>query len=88
MVPRHRSSRIPRRRIYDLRHTFASNALAAGVTSSVLAHYFGSSELMIDRTYSHLVAGSDDFLRDRLNAWTAEQTSGFGQDLATRDENR
>lgn len=74
MVPPIEAAGIPRRRIYDLRHTFASNALAAGVTSSVLAHYFGSSELMIDRTYSHLVRGSDDFLRDRLNAWTAEQT--------------
>ena len=65
-------------RIYDLRHTFASNALAAGITSSVLAHYFGSSERMIDRVYSHLVQGSDAQVRDLLNAYGRAKAEGSG----------
>ena len=75
------------RRIYDLRHTFAaSNALAAGVPSSVLARYFGSSERMIDRAYSHLVRGSDDHMRAQLNAFAAQESERLGQEGATGSE--
>jgi hypothetical protein len=38
-----------RARIYDLRSTFASNALAAGVTVFELARLMGSSVRMIER---------------------------------------
>jgi integrase len=38
-------------RIYDLRSTFASNALAAGVTVFELAHVMGTSVRMIERHY-------------------------------------
>jgi integrase len=70
---------ITRRGPYALRHTFASNALAAGITSSVLAHYFGASERMIDRTYSHLVSGSDTMIRDLLNAYAARATTAAAE---------
>ena len=50
---------IPHRRIYDLRHTFASHGLAAGISIFELARYMGTSVRMIDRTYGHLVRGSD-----------------------------
>jgi integrase len=40
---------------YVLRHTFASNALAAGVGTFELARYMGTSVEMIERTYGHLV---------------------------------
>lgn len=73
---------VARRGPYALRHTFASNALHAGIPSSVLAHVFGASERMIDRTYSHLVAGSDEMIRDRLNAYSAR----MGQDRATDEQ--
>jgi hypothetical protein len=36
-------------RIYDLRSTFASNALAAGVTVFELARVMGTSVAMIER---------------------------------------
>jgi uncharacterized protein YndB with AHSA1/START domain len=58
---RHRSSTpslaaagIKHRRIYDLRHTYATWSLAAGVDIFTLARRMGTSVKMIDRTYGHL----------------------------------
>lgn len=56
---------------YVLRHTFASNALAAGVGTFELARYMGTSVEMIERTYGHLVSGADDAFRSRLDAFAA-----------------
>ena len=44
----------PVRRIYDLRHTFATVALRAGISTFELSRYMGTSLLMIDRHYGHL----------------------------------
>jgi len=44
----------PLRRIYDLRHTFATFALRAGVSTFDLSRYMGTSLAMIDRHYGHL----------------------------------
>ena len=44
----------PIRRIYDLRHTFATFALRAGVSTYDLSRYMGASLTMIDRHYGHL----------------------------------
>jgi integrase len=44
----------PPRRIYDLRHTFATFALRAGVSTFDLSRYMGTSLAMIDRHYGHL----------------------------------
>jgi integrase len=44
----------PRRRIYDLRHTFATFALRAGISTVDLSRYMGASLTMIDRHYGHL----------------------------------
>jgi integrase len=65
-----RSSRagIARRGPYCLRHTFATEALAAGVSIFELARLMGTSVAMIDRTYGHLVQGSEDAIRARLDA--------------------
>jgi integrase len=52
-----------------LRHTFASNALAAGVGTFELARYMGTSVEMIERTYGHLVTGADDAFRSRLDSY-------------------
>ena len=58
---------------YVLRHTFASNALAAGVGTFELARVMGTSLEMIERTYGHLVRGADDAFRSRLEAFAAER---------------
>jgi integrase len=46
----------PLRRIYDLRHTFATFALRAGISTFDLSRYMGASLKMIDRHYGHLAA--------------------------------
>jgi integrase len=44
----------PRRPVYDLRHTFATFALRAGISTFDLSRYMGTSLAMIDRHYGHL----------------------------------
>jgi integrase len=51
---------LPSRRIYDLRHSFATWALDAGLSIFELARYTGTSVEMIDRTYGHLAQGAED----------------------------
>jgi hypothetical protein len=45
-------------RIYDLRSTFASNALAASVSVFELARIMGTSVAMIERSYGTLIEGA------------------------------
>ena len=53
---------------YALRHTFATEALAGGVSTFELARLMGTSLAMIDRTYGHLARDSEDSIRARLDA--------------------
>lgn len=55
-------------RLYDLRSTFASNALAAGITVYELARITGTSVGMIERHYGALLDGSRGSLLERLEA--------------------
>jgi integrase len=59
---------VPPRRIYDLRSTFASNALAAGVSVFELARIMGTSVRMIERHYGMLLQGSGEAIRGKLDA--------------------
>jgi integrase len=59
-------------RIYDLRSTFASNALAAGVTLFELARIMGTSVRMIERSYGTLLGGAHAGIAGRLDALEAE----------------
>ena len=59
---------IKRRGPYHLRHTFATEALAAGVSIFQLARLMGASVKMIDRTYGHLAHDSEAQLRHLLDA--------------------
>jgi integrase len=61
----------PFRRIYDLRHTFATFALRAGISTFELSRYMGASLTMIDRHYGHLARdGREHAIRllDDLNS--------------------
>lgn len=62
---------LSRRGPYALRHTFATNALAAGLGTFELARYMGTSVEMIERTYGHLAQGSEDYARARLDAYAS-----------------
>jgi hypothetical protein len=55
-------------RIYALRSTFASDALAAGVTVFELARIMGTSIEMIENHYGALLQGSGAGIAARLNA--------------------
>jgi integrase len=59
---------IDRRGPYHLRHTFATEALAAGISTFELARLMGTSIAMIDRTYGHLARDSEEAIRARLDA--------------------
>jgi integrase len=61
----------PVRRVYDLRHTFATFALRAGISTFDLSRYMGASLTMIDRHYGHLARDGREHaikLLDALNA--------------------
>jgi integrase len=59
-------------RIYDLRSTFASNALAAGVTLFELARIMGTSVRMIERSYGALLGGAHAGIVWRLDLLETE----------------
>lgn len=69
----------PPRRIYDMRHTYATFSLAAGVSLFTLARRMGTSIEMIDRTYGHLAPDADDVELALLNT--------YDQRAATRASN-
>lgn len=74
---------IPRpARIYDLRSTFASNALAAGISVFELAKIMGTSVEMIERAYGALLDGAGAGIASRL----ASFENRSGQDWATETE--
>lgn len=58
-------------RVYDLRSTFASNALAAGVSVFELARIMGTSVEMIERAYGALLQGAATGIAARLSAMEA-----------------
>jgi integrase len=53
---------------YHLRHTFATEALAAGVSIFQLARLMGASMKTIDRHYGHLAHDGEDAIRVLLDA--------------------
>jgi integrase len=80
----------PFRRIYDLRHTFATFALRAGISTFELSRYMGASLTMIDRHYGHLARdGREHAIRllDDLNA-PAVDVRGRPVDAETRARRR
>jgi integrase len=60
-------------RIYDLRSTFASNALAAGISVFELARIMGTSVAMIERHYGTLIEGAGADIARRLDLFEADQ---------------
>jgi len=65
----------PLRRVYDLRHTFATFALRAGISTFDLSRYMGTSLAMIDRHYGHLARDGRDHAIRLLDAYRAPESS-------------
>ena len=63
---------ISKRGPYHLRHTFATEALAAGVSTFELSRVMGTSLQMIDQHYGHLARDSEGSIRARLDARSAQ----------------
>jgi integrase len=74
---------VPPRRVYDLRHTFATFALRAGISTFDLSRYMGASLAMIDRHYGYLARdgrehairlldGYADIKAADVQAWTSD----------------
>ncbi len=76
---------VEHRRIYDLRHTYATWSLAAGVDIFTLARRMGTSVKMIDRTYGHLVAGADEYERELLDRFDTGRSAPDGRPVGTEE---
>jgi integrase len=63
----------PLRRVYDLRHTFATFALRAGISTFALSRYMGASLTMIDRHYGHLARDGREYAISLLDALSADE---------------
>jgi integrase len=68
-------------RIYDMRHTYATWSLAAGVSLFTLSRRMGTSLAMIDATYGHLAPDAEDQERALLDAF--DETFGQREGSAT-----
>jgi len=72
----------PFRRIYDLRHTFATFALRTGISTFELSRYMGASLTMIDRHNGHLARDGREHaiaLLDTLNAFLLDAVDVRGR---------
>jgi integrase len=63
----------PLRGLYDLRHTYATFALRAGVPVFAVSRFMGSSIAMIDRHYGHLAHDSREHAVSLLDALAFER---------------
>ena len=63
---------------YTLRHSGISWALAAGIPASDVARFGGTSVTMLERVYAHLLEGSADAARERLDAFNSRQHAAEG----------
>jgi integrase len=60
---------LPYQRPYDMRHTYATESIAAGVNLFDLSRFMGTSLREIDETYGHLVSDAEERNREALDAY-------------------
>ena len=66
---------VPLRRVYDLRHTFATLALRAGISTFDLSRYMGASLTMIDRHYGHLARDGREHAIRLLDSYSGAEAA-------------
>jgi integrase len=69
---------IPLRDLYDLRHTYATFALRAGIPVFALSRFMGTSIAMIDLHYGHLAVDSHEHAVSLLDALAIERAVDAG----------
>ena len=89
-MPALKAAGLEHRRIYDMRHTFATWSLAAGMSIFTLARRMGTSLQVIDATYGHLARDADQHDRELLDAYDAASghvvgTQSAGDGAADRE---
>jgi integrase len=75
-APALRAAGIQHRRIYDMRHTFATWAIESGVQVSYLAVVMGTSIRELEDTYFRWLTRTDDRLRAVFDAYDAGAATG------------
>jgi integrase len=80
-----RAAGLEYRRPYDLRHTYATFSISAGVSLFALARRMGTSLEMIDKTYGHLAPDADEYELGLLDAFDARISGADGHVLDTAD---
>jgi len=85
-VPALQASGIEHRRIYDMRHTFATWSLAAGMSIFTLARRMGTSVQMIDSTYGHLAQDAEDQDRGLLDTYDTANDPSCGHVVGTTSD--
>jgi integrase len=86
-VPAFKAAGLDHRRIYDMRHTFATWSLDAGMGIFTLARRMGTSVRIIDQTYGHLVRDADDQDRDLLDSYDARRARSGRRGTTTPNGN-
>jgi integrase len=71
-TPAVRAAGLEHRSPYALRHTFATFAIAAGVSLFELARFMGTSVEQIDRTYGHLLPDALERTREAIDAYCGD----------------
>src|SRR5215218_3018085 len=71
----------PTRRLHDLRHTFATVALRAGLGTYELSCYMGTSLINIDRTYGHLARDSHRHAIELLDGYGCRDVDAGGRSV-------
>jgi integrase len=74
----------PLRRPYDLRYTFATFALRAGISTFDLSRFMGASLTMIDRHYGHLARDGREHAAALLDSLAADQAAAAAWTLRGR----
>jgi hypothetical protein len=74
----------PLRDLYDLRHTYATFALRAGVPVFAVSRFMGTSIAMIDLHYGHLAVDSYQHAVSLLDALALERVVDAGWTSARR----
>ena len=82
--PVQKSVGVEPRDLYDLRHTYATFALRAGVPVFALSRFMGTSIAMIDLHYGHLAVDSHEHAVSLLDALALERAVDAGWTPASR----
>jgi integrase len=78
--PAVRAAGLEHRTPYAMRHTFASFAIAAGISTFELARYMGTSVLQIDKTYGHLLPDSVARATAAIDAYDARSVERVAEE--------